>query len=1140
MAVGMKGNSRAAWPVIVIALAVGTVAGVLLHSVTTEFFIHQAEQNVEDILLQNKALHKYVQLDTHVALGQLKQEGELAQDFYCPEMLSSSYMIRHINQYLNEEREAQGLVPIRYRLAAVNPRNYVNVADSTETALIDLFNNNRALNSFRQIRDRDGQKYLYVAFPFLETNQACLRCHGDPSLAPRQLRSRYGDSAGFYADSGKVRAIEAVEVPVNSVYRTADFVFVGLLVAAVLVLMMVVLSNSLRVLVRRKSKQLQESEEKFRLVFEHSGDAHALIEDRAFTDCNQAALDMLGFTSSDQLAGKSPLDVAPEFQPDGRSSKEKMADMLTLVAEKGVVRFDWAGTTADGTQILADVVLSVMPHRGKQVIHAMWRDVTEVRRTTELLKKSEEKYRGLFELSPDPIVVLDRAGVVVSANRRLCDWLGIREENIKGKSFLEFPFIDSDDYPRLKRNHERRHAGDIVQPYLVTFHTPDGETRIAELTGTLAESPDRVSLIVIKDVTERLKAQQHITEQLEFLGTLLDTIPSPVYYKDREGRYQGCNKAFETFMGKPRREIIGKTVLDIGPSEIVDVHVQKDRELLANPGSIVYEWKALRHGDELRDVIFYKATFNHGDGVTAGIIGVLMDVTESRKVVEALRQSEERYRSLVESSNLGISLVTPDLKLLSANRRVREWFPNVKIGSGPVCHQMYGTGPVGHSCEHCPVSKALKDGRVHEIIVQRPLNDHEANLRVVATPVIGQDDHIVSVIETIEDVTERLRIEAELAKGQKLESLGVLAGGIAHDFNNILTAILGNLSLINLELPAGSDVVHLVEKAEQATERARDLTLQLLTFSKGGAPILKTASVAGLLRECAEFVLSGTSAKPEFELAEDLFAVDVDEGQISQVINNLVINANQAMPSGGVITLRAENAELTPDSDVPLAPGEYVRLEVVDHGIGIAEENLHRIFDPFFTTKETGNGLGLATSYAIIRKHGGHITVQSEVGVGTTFSIYLPASRRPGQIAGLTRNDAPAGHGRILVVDDEATIRNLAGAVLHKAGYEVNSTENGETAVVEYLKAFQSNQRYDAVILDLTMPGGMGGREVLARLRDIDPHVTAIVSSGYSNAPVLADFQAYGFAGCVAKPYRASDLIRVVAEVLKAVVEQPT
>jgi len=1123
-----------------VGIVAGAVVGILLHRLTTEFFVHQAEHDIKDLLLQNKAVHRYVQEDTHRALYALKAEGEIKDDFYCPEMLSSSYMIRYINRYLNEERVALGMEPIRYRMAAVNPRNSINTADSSELSLIRFFDGNRSNTAYRTIRERDGQRYLYVAFPFLETNKACLRCHGDPSQAPRQLLSRYGAAAGFYSDSGHVRAIESVEVPINSVYRTADFVFAGLVVASGLILVMVVLSNSLRALVRRKSRQLQESEAKFRLVFERSGDAHALIEEGILTDCNRAALDMLGFASKGQLVGRSPIDIAPDFQPDGAASRDKMEQVVGLAFANGVHRFDWAGLTADGRRILADVVLSVIPHRGKQVLHAMWRDITAARIATELLRKSEEKYRGLFELSPEPIVVLDKNGIVVSSNKRFRDWLGSGEQPIEGLNFLEFPFIDSSDHPVLKENHRRRRAGDQIEPYHVTFRTLTGETRTAELTGTLAESPDKVSLIVIKDVTERLAAEARLNAQLAFLGTLLDTIPSPVYYKDRQGRYQGCNKAFETFKGRPRSEIIGRTVSDLGPREIVDLHVQKDLELFAQPGNLVYEWKAANRQGEMRDVVFYKATFSGSDDAPAGIIGVLMDITEHHRLVEALRQSEERYRGLVESSNLGISLVGPDRTLLSANRRIKEWFPQVRMGGSPVCHQLNGAALANGTYDRCPVSRAFNDGRVHEIVLQGQIGESEVSLRVVATPVIGSDGRVVSVIETIEDVTERLRIEAELAKGQKLESLGVLAGGIAHDFNNILTAILGNLSLINLELEPGSHLAVLIDKAEQATERARDLTLQLLTFSKGGAPILKTASIGGLVRQCAEFVLSGSSARPEFEIAEALRTVEIDEGQISQVINNLVINANQAMPTGGTIKIKGENVRLMSGSEIPLAPGDYVCIEVTDHGVGIPEENMPRIFDPFFTTKDGGNGLGLATSYAIVRRHGGHITARSQIGIGTTFSVYLPASSGVSKPSLKSARCAFTGQGRILVVDDEATIRNLAGAVLRKAGYVVDAVATGETAVIEYARALRAGNRYDAVILDLTMPGGMGGQEVLSRLKELDPQVTAIVSSGYSNAPVLADFRSHGFAGCVAKPYRASDLAFAVAEVLGVVAESAT
>jgi CheY-like chemotaxis protein len=317
--------------------------------------------------------------------------------------------------------------------------------------------------------------------------------------------------------------------------------------------------------------------------------------------------------------------------------------------------------------------------------------------------------------------------------------------------------------------------------------------------------------------------------------------------------------------------------------------------------------------------------------------------------------------------------------------------------------------------------------------------------------------------------------------------------------------------------------------------RAKDLTQQLMTFAKGGEPIKQPASIAELLQEAASFALRGSNVRYECAIAKDLWPVEIDAGQISQVIHNLIINADQAMPGGGVIWIQAENLRVSTEGvepGVPLHEGRYVKIAIIDQGIGIPKEHLPKIFDPYFTTKQGGSGLGLATTYAVIKKHGGYITTGSELGVGTTFRIYLPAAQRPI----ISRRDGAAppqgGRGRILVMDDEETIRELVGDILSQIGYEAAFARDGDEAIERYKKARETGRPFAAVIMDLTIPGGMGGKEAIQQLRAIDPEVKGIVSSGYSNDPVMADFRAYGFMGVIAKPYRPSELSDVVHRVL--------
>ena len=381
-------------------------------------------------------------------------------------------------------------------------------------------------------------------------------------------------------------------------------------------------------------------------------------------------------------------------------------------------------------------------------------------------------------------------------------------------------------------------------------------------------------------------------------------------------------------------------------------------------------------------------------------------------------------------------------------------------------------------------------------------------------------------------IAENRKIEEELFRTRQLESLGILAGGIAHDFNNLLTAIMGNTSLAKIMVSANHKAHLRLEEIEKASVRARELTQQLLTFSKGGAPIKKVTSITDVIRESALFALRGGKTRCEFSILEALWPVEVDEGQISQVISNLAINADQAMPAGGVIDILAENVTLQQGEVVTLPPGRYIRISFIDRGIGIADEHLGKIFTPYFTTKQKGSGLGLATSYSIVKKHAGLITVESELGAGTTFNIYLPASEKEILVKEETIQNTLIGKGKILIMDDEEFVRITAGEMLTALGYTVDFAVDGAEAIEIYVNAKESGGPFDAIIMDLTIPGGMGGMEAVQKLREIDPDARAIVSSGYANVPIMSDFKAFGFSGVIAKPYSIEELSEAIKNVI--------
>jgi len=398
-------------------------------------------------------------------------------------------------------------------------------------------------------------------------------------------------------------------------------------------------------------------------------------------------------------------------------------------------------------------------------------------------------------------------------------------------------------------------------------------------------------------------------------------------------------------------------------------------------------------------------------------------------------------------------------------------------------------------------------------------------------PIRDREQHAVGSVFVLRDVTGDIKLQNEILKIKKLESLGVLAGGIAHDFNNILTAILGSINLAKMILAEQPEPERLMVDAEKAVLRAQGLTRQLLTFAKGGAPVKQVASVQEIIRDSTDFVLRGSNVRCSFDFTEGLWSVNVDVGQFSQVIQNLVINADQSMPDGGEIVIRTENITIAAGSTVPLKPGNYVKISVIDAGGGIDPQSLPRIFDPYFTTKKDGSGLGLASSYSIIKKHDGHIEAESTPGRGSAFHIYLPSS---GQSATADRRaDASVARigGTALLMDDDPGVGITVRKMLEHLGMSVVVTQNGEGAIDLYRRSHEMGKPFDLVILDLTIPGGIGGREVIRELLAIDPGVSAIVSSGYSTDRVMAEYAKYGFRGVISKPYRLEELSEAIRRI---------
>jgi two-component system cell cycle sensor histidine kinase/response regulator CckA len=624
----------------------------------------------------------------------------------------------------------------------------------------------------------------------------------------------------------------------------------------------------------------------------------------------------------------------------------------------------------------------------------------------------------------------------------------------------------------------------------------------------------------------------------EFFSGLLDSTNLVIYLKDATGRYIYVNQKYEKVSSIPRDLIIGKFDKDLFPPDIVEVFRTQDEEVARKRVPIEYE-ETLALPTGVRSFITEKFPLIDKDGRVYAVGGFCTEITtQSHRVDETM--AAERERLVATLRCIGDGIISTDVRggVLHMNPTAEHLTgrKSAEAAGRPVDEVLRPRDPARRGEPGRLVKEAVASGLAAGAASDFDLLSADGRSRRVlsnAAPVRDRTKDLIGVVLTLRDVTDQARLEAEVFRARKLESLGVLAGGIAHDFNNLLTGILGYLSVARDSLDSRAEAESALTEAETAARAAGRLTQQLLTFAKGGDPVRRAIDAAPAVREAATFAARGTTTSCVFDFVQEPWTVLADPGQLGQVVSNLVINAVQAMPSGGTLIVGLSNETVEAAAGLPLPPGPYLRLTVSDSGEGIKPEDLNRIFDPYFTTKETGTGLGLTTCYSIVAKHGGGISVESKPGAGTTFTVRLPAfpRRAPDEI-GEGRGRLWPGTGRILVMDDDLIVGGFLVRALTKLGYKAVLARDGGQALRLFSEARDAGAPYCAVILDLTVPGGMGGAETLKRLRLVDPGVPAIVSSGYSRDPILSAYKKHGFDAALAKPYQAQHLSQVLHDLL--------
>jgi PAS domain S-box-containing protein len=866
---------------------------------------------------------------------------------------------------------------------------------------------------------------------------------------------------------------------------------------------------------------IQKSEEKFRILLDESSDPiFSFYPDGTYHFVNQAFAEGVG-KSVDEIVGHRIWDIFPGEEGDKRFSavEHVFATGKTKTIEVRVPR-------PDGDTYYITTAKAAKDRHGKVIfVTCSSKDITDRKQAEETLRESEERHRLFFENSPIGIIHYSSKGIITAVNKAMVTTFGSSREALIGLDINGLPnkIFSREIYKSLNGT-----SGYFEGEY--TSYTGKKTSYIKAIWIPIKKDGEILAGVgIVEDITERKTTEEALRLSEGKLSAMLDSLTDPVSMMDRDLNILWANDTAIRLFGE---DLIGKKCYQVyhGKDKTCDPYPCITLKAFENDRTYTHETQVIgKDGQSLYFHCTANVALRDENGNPTAVIEISRDITDRKRAEEALNSEKEHLAVTLRS--IGDAVISTDssgrVTLMNPIAENLTGWPESEAKGRPMSEVFTIVNELdGRSCPN-PVQLVLETGKnrgesTHTMLISR--DGKKYHIADSAAPIMDAGKMIAGVVLVFRDITAARRTEAELLKMEKLRSLGVLAGGIAHDFNNYLTGIIGNLSLAQLDLDPGNRMYPRLIEMEKAAMRAKDLTQQLLTFSKGGEPIKRLTQIDTVVREATLFALRGSNVRCRFDFQENLWPAHVDADQIGQVIHNLAINADQAMPEGGTVSIGGKNIDVEPDSGKELSTGRYIRITVQDRGAGIEREHIDRVFDPYFTTKPKGSGLGLTIVYSITGKHDGHVTVYSDIGVGSTFSVYLPAS--PGSAVKTVTSEETmiSGAGRILVMDDNKIIRTLVSEMLREIGYGTALAKDGDEAIKIYRDAMASDQPFDAVILDLTIPGGMGGQETMVRLARIDKHVKAIVSSGYSNDPIMSNYRDFGFLSAVRKPYVITEL----------------
>ncbi len=817
--------------------------------------------------------------------------------------------------------------------------------------------------------------------------------------------------------------------------------------------------------------ELKKSESRLRTIIEQSTDPMFILKDGHFVFINPKIEEYFGYTSEEITS--EDFDITTIIAPESRKNFESI--LIDSDGRSFAKRFDFKGVSKFGYEYDFEVNLSLIDWEGGTAYLGTLRDITQRKKIEQALKYRVDLENIITSISAN-FISLQQEPFDEQVSRALSDiaiFSGVDHSYLYIYDHKTEHFLKSHEWHFERKSAEKTRFADFHVDFLPWFSKKLFGFKIIHIPNS-------------DNLTEDAENEKSFLQK----NNVKSVICVPMINDN-------------TLMG----------FIGFGTVRNVKTWVEEDITLLRMVAEILVFAIIRKRSDEIL--------------------------------------SNEKERLAVTLRSIGDGVITTDIngRIAMMNKEAENltgW--TLDEASGVVLEKVY---QVYDEKSRTPLTNLIQNildkGFISAIeTISSLLVSKDGAEKIIShsgAPIIDKTSNIIGLVIVFRDITEETKMKEELINAQKLESVGILAGGIAHDFNNILTAILGNISLGKMEVPEESDIYEILSHAEMAVTQAQSLTQQLLTFSKGGAPIMKITTIADILLETVSFCLRGSSIKSVFSIADDLHPVEIDEGQISQVINNLVINAIQSMPDGGILEIAAENDSINSpmhtygknavNPGFTIKPGNYVKISIIDSGTGIPKEISKRIFDPYFTTKENGSGLGLSVVYSVINRHNGFVEVESTGNSGSTFNVWLPASEKTVDLKQKKKNNILVKQsGRILLMDDEENIRIIGRRMLNFIGYDVVCTEDGNRTIETYRESMSEGKPFDAVIMDLTIPGGLGGKECIQELLKINPDVKAIVSSGYSNDPVMAEFRKYGFKGVIIKPYKIEELSDILVSVI--------